>query len=56
MHTSNFKIVGFTEETDRCAPGRWLARKHGLPLVVDWGSGDLVDLAPLDIHDEIPDR
>jgi L-seryl-tRNA(Ser) seleniumtransferase len=53
VHTSNFKIVGFTEE----APLEGLAavaRTAGVPLVVDWGSGDLVDLAPLGITDEIP--
>ena len=31
----------------------WPARS-GLPLVVDWGSGDLVDLEPLGIRDELP--
>jgi L-seryl-tRNA(Ser) seleniumtransferase len=53
VHTSNFRIVGFTEETsiDSLAG---LAREADLPLVVDWGSGDLVDLGPLGIHDEIP--
>jgi len=55
VHTSNFRIVGFTEETPVAALAG-LARKAGLPLVVDWGSGDLVDLAPLGIHDEIPVR
>ncbi len=55
VHTSNFRIVGFAEE----APVRALAavaRKAGLPLVVDWGSGDLVDLAALGIRDESPVR
>jgi L-seryl-tRNA(Ser) seleniumtransferase len=55
VHTSNFKIVGFTEEApieDLAA----VARSAGVPLVVDWGSGDLVDLAPLGITDEIPVR
>jgi L-seryl-tRNA(Ser) seleniumtransferase len=55
VHTSNFKIVGFTEEAsleDLAA----VAGKAGIPLVVDWGSGDLVDLAPLGIVDEIPVR
>ena len=53
VHTSNFKIVGFTEETT-IASLAGLAGKSGLPLVVDWGSGDLVDLAPLGIRDELP--
>ena len=53
VHTSNFRIVGFAEDTsiEKLAA---LARKHELPLVVDWGSGDLVDLAPLGIRDELP--
>jgi len=53
VHTSNFRIVGFTEEPTIDALAK-VARKHELPLVVDWGSGDLIDLAPLGIHDEIP--
>ncbi len=53
VHTSNFKIVGFTEEVSVDALAR-LARRAGLPLVVDWGSGDLVDLGPLGIKDEQP--
>jgi L-seryl-tRNA(Ser) seleniumtransferase len=53
VHTSNFRIVGFTEEApifDLAA----LAREKKLPLVVDWGSGDLVELEPLGIRDEVP--
>jgi L-seryl-tRNA(Ser) seleniumtransferase len=53
VHTSNFKVVGFTED----APVRelaGLASRAGVPLVVDWGSGDLVDLEPLGIRDELP--
>jgi L-seryl-tRNA(Ser) seleniumtransferase len=53
VHTSNFKIVGFTEET-RIDELAGLARSAELPLVVDWGSGDLVDLGPLNIRDEKP--
>lgn len=53
VHTSNFKIVGFTEETTvQSLAG--LAQQTGLPLVVDWGSGDLVDLGPFGIGDEMP--
>jgi L-seryl-tRNA(Ser) seleniumtransferase len=53
VHTSNFRVVGFTEEAsipDLAA----LAQRAGVPLVVDWGSGDLVDLEPLAIRDELP--
>ena len=53
VHTSNFRIVGFTEETTVGRLAR-LAQEAGVPLVVDWGSGDLVDLAPLEIRDEVP--
>jgi L-seryl-tRNA(Ser) seleniumtransferase len=53
VHTSNFRIVGFTESPTIASLAR-LAKKRDLPLVVDWGSGDLIDLAPLDIHDEMP--
>ena len=53
VHTSNFRIVGFTEDAGvaELAP---LARSAGVPLVVDWGSGDLVDLGPAGIADEVP--
>ncbi|ANM29242.1 hypothetical protein ABI59_06045 [Acidobacteria bacterium Mor1] len=53
VHTSNFKIVGFSEETGVKALAG-LARERGVPLCVDWGSGDLVDLEPLGIRDEQP--
>jgi L-seryl-tRNA(Ser) seleniumtransferase len=53
VHTSNFKIVGFTG--DASIPSlATLAREASVPLVVDWGSGDLVDLGPLGIRDEMP--
>ena len=49
VHTSNFRIVGFSEDTSiRDLAG--LAQRAGVPLVVDWGSGDLVDLEPLAIQ------
>ena len=53
VHTSNFKIVGFTEAPKISALAK-LAKKKKLPLIVDWGSGDLVDLGPLGLHDEMP--
>ena len=53
VHTSNFKIVGFTEEVAVGALAT-MARSRGVPLVVDWGSGDLVELEPAGIGDEIP--
>ncbi len=53
VHTSNFKIVGFTEEAS-VAELSDLSRAKGIPLVVDWGSGDLIDLSAAGIHDEVP--
>jgi len=53
VHTSNFKIVGFTEETSIRELAA-LAHAKGLPVVVDWGSGDLIDLASFGVRDEIP--
>jgi len=53
VHTSNFKIVGFTEETS-IAQLATLAAPHGVPVVVDWGSGDLIDLAAFGVRDEMP--
>jgi L-seryl-tRNA(Ser) seleniumtransferase len=53
VHTSNFKIVGFTEEVS-VAELSAVAKRGGVPLLVDWGSGDLVDLAPAGVGDEIP--
>jgi L-seryl-tRNA(Ser) seleniumtransferase len=53
VHTSNFRIVGFTEETPIASLAK-LAKRSEIPFVVDWGSGDLVDLGALGIHDELP--
>jgi L-seryl-tRNA(Ser) seleniumtransferase len=43
VHQSNFRVVGFTEQP---SPGELadVARRHGLPLVDDLGSGALVDI------------
>jgi L-seryl-tRNA(Ser) seleniumtransferase len=53
VHTSNFKIVGFTEETS-IAELAALAHARDLPVVVDWGSGDLIDLSMYGVRDELP--
>ena len=50
-HTSNFRIVGFTESpsTDELVA---LAAMQNVPFVDDIGSGALLDLAPYGIRDE----
>jgi L-seryl-tRNA(Ser) seleniumtransferase len=53
VHTSNFKIVGFTEEAS-IGELAALAHAKGLPVVVDWGSGDLIELASFGVRDELP--
>ena len=51
VHTSNFKIVGFTDSvslTEMVA----LGKEKGIPVIEDLGSGSLVDLEQFGIHDE----
>jgi L-seryl-tRNA(Ser) seleniumtransferase len=51
VHTSNFRVVGFTEEpalADLVA----LGRKHGVPVFHDVGSGALVDFGRFGIQGE----
>ncbi len=43
-HQSNFKIIGFTEEPDLEDLAK-LAHQHGVPLLVDLGSGAFLDTA-----------
>ncbi len=51
VHTSNYKIVGFTKEV---LPGELakLGRKRGLPVMWDLGSGSFVDLSTYGAGDE----
>jgi len=44
VHTSNYRIVGFTESVgiDELVP---LAREHEIPVIEDLGSGVLIDLS-----------
>ncbi len=51
VHTSNFRIIGFTRETSREELVA-LSRQHGLPLFEDLGSGVLYDLKAHGIGDE----
>jgi L-seryl-tRNA(Ser) seleniumtransferase len=51
VHSSNFRVVGFTEEvalSDLVA----LGSQHGVPVYEDQGSGVLIDLAPFGLRDE----
>jgi L-seryl-tRNA(Ser) seleniumtransferase len=43
VHQSNFRVVGFTERPSLRELGD-VARRHGLPLVDDLGSGALIDI------------
>ncbi len=45
VHQSNFAIVGFTLSVSM-PDLKALGRKHGLPVIEDLGSGNLVDLRP----------
>jgi L-seryl-tRNA(Ser) seleniumtransferase len=51
VHRSNFEISGFTEQPSITELAE-LARRHGLPLMEDLGSGALVDLENFGIHGE----
>ena len=44
VHTSNFRVVGFTESVS-VAELVELGDKHGLPVIEDIGSGVLIDLS-----------
>jgi L-seryl-tRNA(Ser) seleniumtransferase len=51
VHTSNYRVVGFTAEV----PARdlvALGQKHHVPVMEDLGSGTLVDLRPYGLYDE----
>jgi len=51
VHTSNFKIVGFTEQAS-LAELVDLGRRNRIPVIDDIGSGALIDLAPYGFPDE----
>jgi len=51
VHTSNFRIIGFTREVplEELAA---LGRERGLPVIEDLGSGTLFDVAQAGLHGE----
>ncbi|MBE6969486.1 MAG: L-seryl-tRNA(Sec) selenium transferase [Ruminococcaceae bacterium] len=51
VHTSNYRIIGFSE-TPALSELVELGHRHGLPVLEDLGSGCLVDLNIFGIHDE----
>jgi len=50
-HTSNYKIMGFTQEVSPRELAA-LGAEHGLPFLYDLGSGPLLPLTPFGIADE----
>ncbi|MGL4208351.1 MAG: L-seryl-tRNA(Sec) selenium transferase, partial [Candidatus Adiutrix sp.] len=51
VHTSNYRIVGYTEETS-ISELATLAKAQNLPLICDLGSGTFFDLSPIGLDDE----
>jgi L-seryl-tRNA(Ser) seleniumtransferase len=51
VHTSNYRIVGFTSEVTLPELVE-LGHRHNLPVMEDLGSGTLVDLRPYGLYDE----
>ena len=51
VHTSNYRIVGFTE-SPALADLVKLGHEHGLPVIEDLGSGSLLDLERFGLHGE----
>jgi L-seryl-tRNA(Ser) seleniumtransferase len=51
VHTSNFRILGFTSEVS-LEELVALGKTHGLPVMEDLGSGSLLDLSPFGLEKE----
>ena len=53
VHTSNYVVRGFTRSVP-ISELVVLGKKHKIPVMVDWGSGALLDMNSLNLADEIP--
>jgi L-seryl-tRNA(Ser) seleniumtransferase len=53
VHTSNYVVRGFTRSVPLSELVA-LGKKHKIPVMVDWGSGALLDMNSLNLADEIP--
>ena len=42
VHTSNYKVIGFTNEIDIKELSK-LSKKYNIPLIIDLGSGSIFD-------------
>lgn len=51
VHTSNYRIEGFTAEVSACDLAA-IAHRHNVPLVNDLGSGTLIDLSRFGLRKE----
>jgi L-seryl-tRNA(Ser) seleniumtransferase len=51
VHTSNYRIVGFTSEVEFSELCR-LGKEHNIPVILDMGSGNLIHSASLGLRDE----
>lgn len=51
VHTSNYKVLGFTEAVDISALSA-IAQKAGIPLLADLGSGSLLSLTAYGLSEE----
>ena len=51
VHTSNYKIIGFTQDVELKELAE-LGQKNNIPVIYDLGSGSLVDFGCIGIHDE----
>lgn len=51
VHTSNYKIIGFTEEVS-LQEMKTIAENHSIPVICDLGSGLLLDLKAYGINSE----